>query len=215
MIEIKDRGRGPRTYVPIAPSYRYYDYPYYYSRGYYPIHIRPGFIYYGYPYASYRSLYYRRYGGRCSNWHRRCVAINRSSRRSHQRIGSLRMSLTLLGCALVVSSAAISALLIFALRSDVARRDLLSRLRSSSRWFGQGTARVWIVPAAAFLLVAGIGAATSYLRDPPEATGSRDAMSSLSRSGLNGEMLARLTDYARSIGNRRTGVQGGSRQTAA
>jgi cytochrome c-type biogenesis protein CcmH len=58
-----------------------------------------------------------------------------------------------------------------------------------------------IVAAAAFLLVAGIGAVTSYVGDPPEATGSGDTISfSLSRSGSNGEMLARLTDYTRSIG---------------
>ena len=44
-------------YLPIAPSYLYYDYPYYYSRGYYPTHIGPGFIYYGYPYSYYRSYY--------------------------------------------------------------------------------------------------------------------------------------------------------------
>jgi cytochrome c-type biogenesis protein CcmH len=53
----------------------------------------------------------------------------------------------------------------------------------------------------AFLLVAGIGGATSYLRDPPEATGSMDPItSSLSRSGLDGEMLARLKDYTGSLG---------------
>lgn len=58
-----------------------------------------------------------------------------------------------------------------------------------------------IVAAAAFLLVVSIGAATSYVRDPPEATGSGDTISfSLSRSGSNAEMLARLTDYTRSIG---------------
>jgi predicted TPR repeat methyltransferase len=58
-----------------------------------------------------------------------------------------------------------------------------------------------IVAAAAFLLVAGIGAATSYLRDPPEAAGSAHTISfSPSRSGLNGEILARLKDYARSTG---------------
>jgi hypothetical protein len=90
VIEIKDRGRVPRTYVPIAPSYRYYDYPYYYSRGYYPIHIRPGFIYYGYPYATYRSLYARRYGGKCSNRDRRCVADKSARRHSHQRSGACR-----------------------------------------------------------------------------------------------------------------------------
>ena len=55
--------------------------------------------------------------------------------------------------------------------------------------------------AAVFLLVAGVGAVTSYLGDPPEATGSRDTISfSLSRSGSNGEMLARLMDYTLSIG---------------
>ena len=47
----------------------------------------------------------------------------------------------------------------------------------------------------AFVLIAGIGAATSYLRDPPEAAGS----GSRSHSGSNGEMLARLKDYTRSI----------------
>lgn len=90
VIEIKDRGRVPRTYVPIAPSYRYYDYPYYYSRGYYPTHIRPGFIYYGYPYASYRSFYLQRYGGRCPNWHRRCVAHKSARRHQHQHLGACR-----------------------------------------------------------------------------------------------------------------------------
>jgi cytochrome c-type biogenesis protein CcmH len=69
-----------------------------------------------------------------------------------------------------------------------ARPALLSRLRL-------------IVTAAAFLLVAGIGAVTSYVVDPPEATASGDTTSfSPSRSGSDGEMLARLTDYARSIG---------------
>lgn len=57
------------------------------------------------------------------------------------------------------------------------------------------------VAAAAFLLVAGIGAVTFYLGDSPEATGSGDTLSfSLSRSGSNGEMLERLTDYTRSVG---------------
>ena len=48
VIEIKQLGRGPRFYLPIAPSYLAYDYPYYYSRGHYPTHIRPGYVYYGY-----------------------------------------------------------------------------------------------------------------------------------------------------------------------
>ena len=54
MIEIKHRGRGPWPNLPIAPSYRAYDWPYYYRRGHYPTHIGPGYVYYGYPY-SYRS----------------------------------------------------------------------------------------------------------------------------------------------------------------
>jgi cytochrome c-type biogenesis protein CcmH len=58
-----------------------------------------------------------------------------------------------------------------------------------------------IVAAAAFLLVVAVGAATSYVGDSPETSGSGDTISfSLSRSGSNAEMLARLTDYTRSIG---------------
>lgn len=88
--------------------------------------------------------------------------------------------------------------------ADAARPALLSRLRSSSWGFGQdhrGTAGPLIVAAAAFLLVAGIGAVASYVEDPPEVAGSGDTTSfSLSRSESNGEMLARLMDYTRSIG---------------
>jgi cytochrome c-type biogenesis protein CcmH len=103
------------------------------------------------------------------------------------------MSMTLLGCALVISSAAISALLILTLRSGVARRALLSRLPSSSWRIGQGTAAVWIVPAVVFLLVAGI---VYHMRISSEATGPRDALSPLSRSGMDSKMLSRLTDFA-------------------
>jgi cytochrome c-type biogenesis protein CcmH len=106
------------------------------------------------------------------------------------------MSLTPLGWLLVVSSIAISALLIFPLRSEAARHALLSRLRSSSWGFGQdlrGTTGTLIVAAAVFVLVAGIGAVTSYVGDPPEATGAGDT---------DGEMLARLKDYTRSIGTK-------------
>jgi cytochrome c-type biogenesis protein CcmH/NrfG len=60
--------------------------------------------------------------------------------------------------------------------------------------------RSMLVAAAAFLLVVGIGATASYVADSPEPTGSGDTISSsLSRSGSDGEMLARLTDYTRSI----------------
>jgi cytochrome c-type biogenesis protein CcmH len=109
------------------------------------------------------------------------------------------MSLTLLGW-LLPSLIAISALLIFALRSDSARLSLLSRLRSSSWGFSQdlrGGAGTLVVAAAGFLLVAGIGATAFYLGDPPEATGSRNT-----RSGAEGEVLADLKDYTRSIGTK-------------
>ena len=53
VIDIKRPYRGPRIPLPIGPGYVYYDYPYYYSRGYYPRHIG-GYIYYP-------TYYYRRY----------------------------------------------------------------------------------------------------------------------------------------------------------
>jgi cytochrome c-type biogenesis protein CcmH len=113
------------------------------------------------------------------------------------------MSLTLQGWVLVASMIAISALLVFPLRSDGARRALLSPLRTPS-WGAslnlRGTAGTLAIAAAVFLIVAGIGAAISYLQRPHEADGPRDAISSLSRSGLDGETLARLENYARSAG---------------
>ena len=50
VLEMKRRGRGPRIHLPIGPSYIYYDYPYYYGRGYYPTHIG-GYVYYPYYYS--------------------------------------------------------------------------------------------------------------------------------------------------------------------
>ena len=44
-LEMQRRGRGPRIPLPMGPSSIYYDYPYYYSRGYYPTHIG-GYVYY-------------------------------------------------------------------------------------------------------------------------------------------------------------------------
>jgi cytochrome c-type biogenesis protein CcmH/NrfG len=99
------------------------------------------------------------------------------------------MSLTLLGWLLIVSSIGLSALLVFPLRSDARRLALSSRLRSSTL----------VVVAAVFLLVAGIGAATSYLW-APEASSGDGASLSQSHSAPNGEMLASLKDYTRSIG---------------
>jgi hypothetical protein len=73
VIEAKYRGRASRVYLPLGPTYLARDYPYYYSRGYYPTHIGPGYIYYGYPYA-YSRAHYSRQGSRCSYWRRRCAA---------------------------------------------------------------------------------------------------------------------------------------------
>ncbi len=61
VVEITYRGRGPRDprlYLPIVP-YIAYDYPYYYSRGFYPTHIGRGYVYYGYPYSYYVRSYNR------------------------------------------------------------------------------------------------------------------------------------------------------------
>jgi cytochrome c-type biogenesis protein CcmH len=84
--------------------------------------------------------------------------------------------------------------------ADAARLALLSRLRSSRWGFGQNlqsTPQMLFVAAAVFLLVSGIGKAISYVRSAPEATRSEET---ISFSGPDGEMLTRLTDYARSIG---------------
>ena len=84
--------------------------------------------------------------------------------------------------------------------ADAARLALLSRLRSSRWGLGQnllGTPRMLFVAAAVFLLVSGIGTAISYVGNAPEATRPGET---ISFSGPDGEMLTRLTDYARSIG---------------
>lgn len=69
-------------------------------------------------------------------------------------------------------------------------------LRSSSLPLGRdlrGGTRMLIVAGAVFLLIAGIGAATTYLAKPPDAP--RTAHSS-----AHDETLARLEDYTRSLG---------------
>ena len=86
--------------------------------------------------------------------------------------------------------------------ADAARLALLSQLRSSSWGFGQylpRAARTLIAPAVVFLLVAGVGASISYVAEPPEAAGSADTHP-VPGPGSDGEMLASLTDYTRSIG---------------
>jgi cytochrome c-type biogenesis protein CcmH len=58
-------------------------------------------------------------------------------------------------------------------------------------------AGAWIVAAAIFVLVAGVGAALSYMSDAPEANREGDTLSLLlPRSESNDEMLQRLADYA-------------------
>lgn len=55
-LRSKRRVRTTKIRLPVGPSYIYYDYPYYYARGYYPTHIG-GYIYY--PSYSYYRRYYR------------------------------------------------------------------------------------------------------------------------------------------------------------
>lgn len=52
VLEHRGRVRGPWIYQPVGPAYIYYDYPYYYSRGYYPTHIGR--------YVYYPAYYYGR-----------------------------------------------------------------------------------------------------------------------------------------------------------
>jgi hypothetical protein len=53
---LKNKRRVGRTKIrlPVGPSYIYYDYPYYYARGYYPTHIG-GYVYYPYYRSHYRG----------------------------------------------------------------------------------------------------------------------------------------------------------------
>ena len=84
--------------------------------------------------------------------------------------------------------------------ADAARLALLSRL-PSARWrFGksiQGHHLKLLVASVVFLLVSGIGAAVSYDKSAVEAIRPEET---ISFSGPDGEMLTRLSDYARSIG---------------
>jgi hypothetical protein len=50
-LKNKRRVRRTKIRLPVGPSYIYYDYPYYYARGYYPAHIG-GYVYYP-DYGSY------------------------------------------------------------------------------------------------------------------------------------------------------------------
>ena len=84
--------------------------------------------------------------------------------------------------------------------ADAARLALFSRLRPPRWGLGQNllsTPRMLFVAAAVFLLVSGIGTAIPYVGNAPEAARPGET---ISFSGPDGEMLTRLTDYARSIG---------------
>ena len=82
--------------------------------------------------------------------------------------------------------------------ADAARLALLSRLRLPRSAFGQSLQSTQMLfVAAVFLLISGIGAAFSYVESAPEAAGPEET---ISFSGPDGEMLTRLTDYARSLG---------------
>lgn len=84
--------------------------------------------------------------------------------------------------------------------ADAARLALLVRPRPSRWVIGpdlRGIAVTLILPAMVFLLVAGVGAAISYV-DAPLGSGDTGS-SSVSDPGSDGELLARLTDYAHSV----------------
>lgn len=68
-LESTARRRARRIPLPIGPSYIYYDYPYYYSRGFYPRHIG-GYVYYPANSRSFDS----RDRDRCASGRRSCVA---------------------------------------------------------------------------------------------------------------------------------------------
>ena len=84
--------------------------------------------------------------------------------------------------------------------ADTARLALLSRPRSSRWGFGQNlqsSPQMLLLAAAAFLLVSGIGTAISYMGSAPGAAFSAET---ISFPEPDGELLANLTDYTRSIG---------------
>ncbi|MBX2804360.1 MAG: hypothetical protein KTR19_00180 [Hyphomicrobiales bacterium] len=70
VIDVKRYARTKRIPLPLGPSYTYYDYPYYYSRGFYPEHIG-GYVYYP---SSSSSRYNSKYFKSCVKWHKRCAA---------------------------------------------------------------------------------------------------------------------------------------------
>lgn len=109
------------------------------------------------------------------------------------------MSLTLIGWLLIVSSVAVSARLMVSLLTKGSRKERLDlawsalpqdiHARLKLRKLNTATSGSLIAAAAAFLAVAGIGTATSYVAKGPSPAEESD-----------GAILARLDDYTRSIG---------------
>lgn len=111
------------------------------------------------------------------------------------------MSLTLIGWLLIVSSVAVSARLMVSLLTKGSRKERLDlawsalpqdiHARLKLRKLNTATSGSLIAAAAAFLAVAGIGTATSYVAKGPEPSPAEES---------DGAILARLDDYTRSIG---------------
>ncbi|HML44060.1 MAG TPA: tetratricopeptide repeat protein [Hyphomicrobium zavarzinii] len=111
------------------------------------------------------------------------------------------MSLTLIGWLLIVSSVAVSAPLMVSLLTKASRKERLDlawsalpqdiHARLKLRKLNTATSGSLVAAAAAFLAVAGIGTATSYVAKGPEPSPAEES---------DGAILARLDDYTRSIG---------------
>jgi cytochrome c-type biogenesis protein CcmH/NrfG len=106
-----------------------------------------------------------------------------------------------LGWLLIVSSIATAALLVVPFR--LGKPDGLSQLWSSSRDGNRDVrsgAKPLVEAGAVFLIIVGIGAAVSLVRDLPQAIGSERATSdSRPPSDADDEMLSQLNEYAASI----------------
>lgn len=94
--------------------------------------------------------------------------------------------------------------------ADAARLALLARTRPSSWSFSQyfqSAPPIWVVAAAAFLIVLGIGETVSYVGKPSDVTRLSET---ISVSDPDGDALSRLDDYARSIGTEEPSSQAGA-----
>ena len=167
MLESRRR-RGVRIALPRGPSHIYNDYPYYYARGYYPRHIG-GYVYYPlllHPLVISMSLILLSARALATA----IVAVRSEMQRKPLNVETCKARLDEIEARLKRGN-------LNAAEADAARLALLSQLRSSSWGIGQGlrrASRTLIVPAAVFLVIAGVGAAVSQLADTPEAPGAAD-----------------------------------------